>query len=137
MCALSVSGVGLSGWAALRARLAGMGPARKKFDASVWPRPEKEQLERYAEAFYGLSGLFQAMPCQKERLGDVDLERLFREVKEQVCAECSRSGLCWENQYFDSCQVFYDVLEGVRRSRAEKSDRGWRRGACIRSSSRT
>ncbi len=114
MCALSVTGAGAMGWPALRMRLLGKSSARRTFDGSAYPRPEREQLERYAEAFYGLSRLFQAMPCQKERLGDVDLEELFRGVKEQVCVDCSRREQCWESQYFDSCQIFYDVFEGLR-----------------------
>lgn len=116
MCALALPGVGAMGWPALRARLSGGKAARRGFDASVWPRPEKEQLERYAEAFYGLSRLFQAMPCQKERLSDVDLEELFRGVKEQVCSDCECGEQCWEERYFDSCQLFYDLFEGLRSS---------------------
>ncbi len=114
MCALAVSGAGVAARLASRTRWAGKGAAQRGFDDSLWPRPEKEQLERYAEAFYGLSRLFQAMPCQKERLGDMDLEELFQGVKEQVCADCERREYCWEEQYFDSCQIFYDVFEGLR-----------------------
>ena len=54
---------------------------QSKMEGSMYPVPEKEQLERYAEAFYGLSKLFQKMPCQKERLGDADLELIFDRVR--------------------------------------------------------
>lgn len=114
MCALSVTSAGVAGWPARRMRLFGRSVARRRADGIAYPGPEKEQLERYAEAFYGLSGLFQAMPCQKERLGDVDLEELFRGVKEQVCVDCGRRQQCWEDRYFDSCQIFYDVFEGLQ-----------------------
>ncbi len=114
MCALTVSGSGLGAWAAVRARIPAGRRAPQKYGEVFYPCPEKEQLEQYAEAFYGLSRLFQAMPCQKERLGDVDLEKLFCEVREQVCTGCSRMCGCWEERYFDSCQVFYDMFEGLR-----------------------
>ncbi len=114
MCAMTLTGTGIWGWPAVKNRILRKGTERRGYDSSAYPRPEKEQLERYAEAFYGLSKLFQAMPCQKERLGDVDLEELFQGVKEQVCAGCGRRDDCWEAQYFDSCQIFYDVFEGLR-----------------------
>ena len=60
----------------------------------MYPIPEKEQLERYADAFYGLSKLFQKMPCQKDRLGDEDLEALFGAVKQSACAGCKEEMLC-------------------------------------------
>ena len=56
---------------------------------SLYLRPEREQIRRYADAFYGLAKLFQDMPCQKERLSDQDLEQLFDEVRQQTCMECA------------------------------------------------
>lgn len=73
--------------------------------------PEKEQLERYADAFYGLSKMFQKMPCQKERLGDADLEQIFGHVRERVCAYCGKSGRCWGGDYFESCRILYEMAE--------------------------
>ena len=55
---------------------------RRQADGWLYPLPAKEQIEKYAEAFYGLAKLFQDMPCQKERLGDEDMEQLFEEDDE-------------------------------------------------------
>lgn len=77
---------------------------------SLCSLPEREQLERYAEAFYGLARLFQKMPCQKERLGDTQMEELFAEVKDYACAGCGREKLCWEKDYFGSCRLLYELL---------------------------
>ncbi|MDO4322730.1 MAG: SpoIIE family protein phosphatase [Lachnospiraceae bacterium] len=84
--------------------------AEKNRGSGIYPSPEKEQLERYADAFYGLSKLFQKMPCQKERLGDDDLEALFGSVQERVCAGCKMAQSCWSNNYFQSCRMLYEMV---------------------------
>ena len=75
-----------------------------------YPLPEQEQLDRYAEAFFGLAKLFQDMPCQKERLGDGDLEGMFAEVQRQACSGCGRAQSCWDTSYFQSCRMMYELL---------------------------
>lgn len=72
--------------------------------------PEQEQLAGYAEAFFGLAKLFDQMPCQKERLGDRDLELLFDEVRGQACEGCACEERCWNGNYFKSCRMFYELL---------------------------
>ena len=78
--------------------------------------PERDQLLRYAEAFYGLAGLFQKMPCQKEHLGDGELEQLFERVKRQACTECGRAQNCWGNYYFRSCRMLYEMLQDTEQN---------------------
>lgn len=80
---------------------------------SLYLRPEREQIRRYADAFYGLAKLFQDMPCQKERLSDQDLEQLFDEVRQQTCMECAYADLCWKEQYFQSCRMMYELLSDL------------------------
>ena len=90
----------------LRRRLFGRIPAAfAETGGSLYSLPEREQLERYADAFYGLARLFQKMPCQKERLGDEDLEQLFAQVRGSVCTGCGREARCWGNDYFQSCRI--------------------------------
>ncbi|MFR8548283.1 MAG: hypothetical protein ACLVEV_06645, partial [Lachnospiraceae bacterium] len=73
--------------------------SRRGETGGLYSLPEREQLEQYADAFYGLAKLFQKMPCQKERLGDAQLEGLFEAVRQQVCASCERAQRCWGNDY--------------------------------------
>lgn len=89
-----------------RAKCRGVG-----FAEDIYPLPEQERIGQYAEAFYGLARLFQELPCQKERLTDNDMEQLFAEVRAQVCAGCGREELCWGSHYFESCRMFYEVLQ--------------------------
>lgn len=86
---------------------------RRQADGWLYPLPAKEQIEKYAEAFYGLAKLFQDMPCQKERLGDEDMEQLFEEVRQTVCAGCGREQSCWENYYFQSCRTLYGLARDL------------------------
>lgn len=83
---------------------------KKSPGPEMYPIPEKEQLERYADAFYGLSRLFQDMPCQKQRLGDADMEQLFAGVREKSCAGCEKMQTCWGNNYFQSCKALYELV---------------------------
>lgn len=76
----------------------------------VYPLPEQEQLQKYAEAFFGLSKLFLEMPSQKEHLGDSDLEGLFDSVRGQACSGCGRASICWDNDYFQSCRMLYELF---------------------------
>lgn len=73
--------------------------------------PEREQLIRYADAFYGLAGLFQKMPCQKEYLGDEELGQLFDRIRRQVCTDCDSSEMCWNHYYFRSCRILYEMMQ--------------------------
>ncbi len=116
MCALAMSGWRAGQWLANGARIRGRREERgQRTGSAVYPLPEKEQLEQYAEAFYGLSKLFQAMPCQKERLGDADMEGLFQAVKEQACTDCARMEECWGSRYFESCRILYEMLDELGR----------------------
>lgn len=76
----------------------------------MYPLPEQEQIEKYAEAFYSLAKMFLNMPCQKERLSDGDLEILFEQVKGDVCQGCGRASICWEDNYFASCRMLYELF---------------------------
>ncbi len=109
---LSVRNAGA--WLTGRPRLEeGVDSRQKNRDRELYSLPEREQLELYAEAFFGLAKLFQQMPCQKERLGDGEMEALFCEVKEQACHGCSGEEQCWGNYYFQSCRMLYELLTAL------------------------
>ena len=97
------------------------------------PHPEQEQLARYAEAFLGLARMFQEMPCQKERLGDEDLECIFRELKEQECDSCTGEDVCWGSQYFEFCSLLYEMMSDLeRRGSVSRQLAAQLREVCIR-----
>ncbi|MCD8347849.1 MAG: SpoIIE family protein phosphatase [Lachnospiraceae bacterium] len=81
-----------------------------------WMRPEQEQMAQYAEAFYGLAGLFQRLPCQRERLGEEDLRVLFEDVRERACIKCRKEKDCWGDAYFSNCKVLYECLQEMEHS---------------------
>lgn len=108
---LSISVQNAGEWLAGRRKPSGKAMTRTyQTTPRLEAHPEQEQLERYAEAFYGLAKLFQQMPCQKERLGDGDLEGLFDEVRQQACVDCRHGEECWSNHYFQSCRILYELL---------------------------
>lgn len=81
-----------------------------------WVQPEQEQMEQYAEAFFSLAELFEKLPCQKERLGDEELQRLFEDVKDRACAGCRASGQCWGGAYFENCRTMYELLREMEQN---------------------
>lgn len=91
-------------------------------DMDGWMQPEQEQMAQYAEAFYGLAGLFQRLPCQKERLSEEELRVLFEDVKERVCVKCRKEKECWGDACFSNCRVLYECLREMERSGAFSSE---------------
>lgn len=87
-------------------------------EREICPLPEQEQIEKYAEAFYGLAKLFLDMPCQQERLGDGVLEQLLEQVREKVCRGCGRETHCWRDNYFVSCRMVYELFEELQQEGA-------------------
>ena len=101
-----------SEWTAARPGIwKGREPYASGFGDMACPLPEKEQLQRYADAFLGLAKLFQRLPCQKERLGDGDVERLFAEVRAQVCAGCGRETVCMGHARHG--RMLYELLDAL------------------------
>ncbi|MCD8104885.1 MAG: SpoIIE family protein phosphatase [Lachnospiraceae bacterium] len=78
-------------------------------------QPEQEQIMRYAEAFYGLAELFGKLPCQRERLGNEELQSLFGDIKERVCTGCRQEEHCWGDAYFENCRSWYELLREMER----------------------
>jgi stage II sporulation protein E len=94
--------------------------------AGAYLMPEQEQLKKYADAFYGIARLFQDMPCQKERMGDEGIQAVIAEVQDSVCADCGQKWRCWENDYFESCRMVYEMAcaaesEGITRRLVKES----------------
>ncbi len=81
-----------------------------------WVQPEQEQMEQYADAFFSLAELFGKLPCQKERLGDEELQELFEDVKDRACADCKNAGDCWGGAYFEHCRMMYELLREMEQS---------------------
>ncbi len=103
------------------------------FAEDIYPMPEQERVGQYADAFFGLAKLFQELPCQKERLTDNDMEQLFGAVRARVCAGCGREALCWGNRYFESCRMFYEVLQELEAEGVCSGEtREWLAGQCAR-----
>lgn len=76
----------------------------------LYPLPEQEQIRKYAEAFESLAKLFQELPCQKERLGDRELEEMFGEIRDKLCRDCPDGGRCWGEQYFRTGRMLYERI---------------------------
>lgn len=97
---------------------------------SIYPAPERIQLEQYAEAFNGLARLFQKLPCQRERLGDAELEEVLREVQTEVCTDCPNALVCWGEEYDRKSRMMYEMLYRMEEGNADQQLPG--EESCIR-----
>ena len=79
--------------------------------ASRYPFPEREQLEQYAQAFYALAALFQKLPCQREHLGDAEVEQLLLQMQEAACTGCAGKERCWNTEYYENWGVLSHLLQ--------------------------
>ncbi|MDO5426197.1 MAG: SpoIIE family protein phosphatase [Eubacteriales bacterium] len=82
------------------------------FDTAVL-EPGRERLEGYAQAFQNLSNTFRHMPAKREQLSREDVEGIFRDVRETVCATCKRREICWDRQYYRTYRQIYAFLDAA------------------------
>lgn len=57
---------------------------------------QEERLLNYAEAFQGLSQIFQSMSVKKSSYSPEELGRIQNELTERMCANCDSCAICWE-----------------------------------------
>ena len=78
--------------------------------------PQKEQIERYAGSFQKLANTFYDMPFRKEHLTAADTDEIFENLKQGVCARCSRRESCWNLcghlTYQQGCELLEALEEG-------------------------
>lgn len=57
--------------------------------------PQKEKIERYADAFQKLADTFYGMPYRKEFFSKGQIQWILEEVNVRVCGNCYQREICW------------------------------------------
>lgn len=81
--------------------------------------PQKEQVERYAEAFQKLADTFYELPSYRETLGEEQKEQILRQCHDGVCRKCYQRELCWQNQGRQTLEGAYELIYAMEDGREE------------------
>lgn len=76
--------------------------------------PQREKLERYAEAFQKLADTFYGMPYRKEYFSQGQIGRILDNVNENVCSKCYQKEICWheyENEMYRYAELMVRAME--------------------------
>lgn len=87
--------------------------SRERPTVNVSAGPGREYVERYAEAFRRLAESYQEMPKKKEHFGDVEVEHIFAQAREEVCCCCEKRENCWEENFYETCRQVYGCLQRI------------------------
>lgn len=87
--------------------------SKDRSTVNVSAGPGREYVERYAEAFWRLAESYQEMPKKKEHFGDVEVEHIFAQAREEVCSCCERQENCWEDNFYETCRQVYGCLRRI------------------------
>lgn len=96
--------------------------------------PQKERVERYAEAFRKLSDTYFGMPYRKEYLSRDQVDRVLAEANSQICSQCYQKNLCWGEMLSDTYQeavALVRTMEEGDEEQMRKSRSSWMSG-CVR-----
>ncbi len=64
----------------------------------IFGQPQKERVERYAQAFRKLADTFYGMPYRKDYLSNEQAEDVVWQTYGQVCGNCHQRQECWEGE---------------------------------------
>lgn len=95
--------------------------------------PQKEKMQRYAEAFQKLANSFYNMPFRKDYLSNGEMEDLVSEISDGICKRCHLKAACWKNNQIQTYYRMYHLLrtieagdeEELRKAKAELT------GVCV------
>lgn len=94
----------------------------------------RNQLRDWADSFQSLAKTFDAISGHKEKFTSEDMDTMFQELAGKLCADCGQCTVCWEINYYETCQNTYDLLESLDKNGQAGNDglQGALAGTCIR-----
>ena len=77
--------------------------------------PQKEKIDRYARSLQKLAHTFYEMPGRQEQLSQAEVQDMFVQVQQRVCAECNRQEKCWSDLDPRTSQQAFRFTEELQR----------------------
>lgn len=78
----------------------------------------KGKLRDFSESFQNLSDTFSSISDKKTGLSKSDKDKIFDEISEQLCKDCSNCNLCWKNNFYETYQGANQIIEIVEKNGA-------------------
>lgn len=96
-------------------------------------QPQKERVEKYAQAFQKLADTFYGMPYRKDYLSNEQAEDVVWQAYGQVCGNCHQRQECWEGEErLRLGEKLVRTLEGGREDQHRELAKQWK-GQCVHS----
>ena len=93
----------------------GREPGEEAAAAIMECHPQREKIERYAEAFQKLADTFYGMPYRKEYFSQGQVGHILENVNESICSKCYQREICWH----EYAEQMYRYAQAMIRSMEE------------------
>ena len=87
--------------------------------------PQKEKIDRYARSLQKLAHTFYEMPGRQEQLSQAEVQDMFVQVQQRVCAECNRQEKCWSDLDPRTSQQVFEMLQIIEEGNPGHRVNGW------------
>lgn len=82
-----------------------------------------EKLKVFSNTFTNLADTFNNISEKRTNLSQQEISKLFDEVADRICKDCSLCSHCWENDFYYTYQTIFSILNAVEnKGRIEKKD---------------
>jgi len=82
-----------------------------------------EKLKLFSLSFESLAKTFSNISEEKTTLSQREITKIFDQVAERVCNNCSNCKLCWEKDFYYTYQIVYSILDTAQqKGKIEKKD---------------
>lgn len=97
----------------------------------IFGQPQKERVEKYAQAFRKLADTFYGMPYRKDYLSNEQAEDVVWQAYSQVCGNCHQRQECWEGEErLRLGEKLVRALESGKEDRRKELSKEWK-GQCV------
>jgi stage II sporulation protein E len=76
----------------------------------------KGKLRDFSESFQNLSDTFNSIAEKKTALDKYDKNKVFDEISEHLCKDCTNCNLCWKSNFYETYQGAYRIIEVVEKN---------------------
>ncbi len=76
----------------------------------------KGKLKDFSESFQNLSDTFTSIADKKSALNKKDKTKIFDELSENLCKDCSNCNICWKNNFYETYEGAYHILDVVEKN---------------------
>ncbi|MCI8815014.1 MAG: SpoIIE family protein phosphatase [Lachnospiraceae bacterium] len=97
----------------------------------VFGQPQKERVEKYAQAFRKLADTFYGMPYRKDYLSNEQAQDVVWQAYSQVCSNCHQRQECWDGEErLRLGEKLVRALESGKEERRKELSKEWK-GQCV------